>query len=400
MDFNSKPSNVMHIDLNSCFATVEQQANPFLRGKPIAVAAYDSPRGCILAPSVEAKKLGIKVGMRVFEGRAIYPKLIVKTPDPDKYRDIHKRLHGLLADYTDEITPKSIDEFVLDLTGRDLWEIAREIKTRIKKEIGDYLTVSVGIAPNRFLAKTAAGLHKPDGLDEINVSNFLEIYSKLKLTDLCGIKAGNAGRLNSWGIFTVMDFFNASATTLQRAFRSVVGRDWYLRLHGYEADLPVGRQVIRSSFGNSFALPKPLSTPEELAPILAKLVEKTGFRMRQAGFLARGVHVGVLFKDHSYWHHGMVVSPVFDSRDIFKIAFKILSSCPKRDPVHILSESCFNLEEISNRQLEMFSGRKEELVLAMDKINARWGSFTIAPGLMLGTENFVLDRIAFGGIKV
>lgn len=384
----------MHIDLNSCFASIEQQANPFLRGKPIAVAAYDSPGGCILAPSVEAKRLGIKVGMRVFEGRAIYPKLIIKSPDPDKYRAVHWQFQKLLSDYGDP-TPKSIDEFVIELDNPQ--KFAPEIKTRIKKEIGDYLTVSIGIAPNRFLAKTAAGLHKPDGLDEINISNFLEIYSKLKLMDLCGIKQGNAGRLNSWGIFTVIDFFNASTPTLQGAFRSIVGRDWYLRLHGYEADDVV---FDRSSFGNSFALPKPLSTPKELAPILVKLVEKTGFRMRQAGFLARGVHVGVLFKDHSYWHHGMWVPPVFDSRDIFQIAFKILSSCPKLTAVHILSESCFNLEKIANRQLEMFSGKKEELVLAMDKINQRWGSFTIMPGLMLGTENLVLDRIAFGGIKV
>ncbi|MCX6704187.1 MAG: DNA polymerase, partial [Candidatus Woesebacteria bacterium] len=115
MEFNSSPSYIMHIDLNSCFATIEQQANPFLRGKLIAVAAFTSLGGCILAASIEAKKLGIKTGMRVRDGRAIYPKLIVLPSDPWKYRNVHLKLRKLIADYTNDFSPKSIDEFVLNL---------------------------------------------------------------------------------------------------------------------------------------------------------------------------------------------------------------------------------------------------------------------------------------------
>ena len=174
--FNPKPSTVMHIDLNSCFATVEQQANPHLRGKPIAVAAYDSPSGCIIAPSVEAKLLGIKVGMRVKDGRLLCPNLIIHEPDPWKYRNVHLALKKIISNYTNNFYPKSIDEFVLDLEGYPAFSlgmtnIAKEIKRRIKKEVGEWLTVSVGISTNRFLAKTASGLNKPDGLDEINSQN-------------------------------------------------------------------------------------------------------------------------------------------------------------------------------------------------------------------------------------
>ena len=96
LDFNSASPLIMHIDLNSCFATIEQQANPLLRGKPIVVAAYDSPGGCILAPSIEAKEYGIKTGMRVRDGRALYPKLIVKPPDPWKYRNVHLGLRSVM----------------------------------------------------------------------------------------------------------------------------------------------------------------------------------------------------------------------------------------------------------------------------------------------------------------
>ena len=135
--FNPKPSTILHIDLNSCFATIEQQANPLLRGRPIAVAAYATPNGCILAPSIEAKQHGIKTGMRVKEGKLLYPRLIILPPDPWKYRNVHLKLRKLLSDYTYDLTPKSIDEFVLDFqkfSGSPMHKVGSEIKTRIKKD--------------------------------------------------------------------------------------------------------------------------------------------------------------------------------------------------------------------------------------------------------------------------
>ena len=202
----------MHIDLNSCFATIEQQANPLLRSKPIAVCAYTTPMGCILAPSVEAKRFGVRTGMRVKDGKTLCPGLIILPSDPWKYRNVHLKLRKLISEYTADFVPKSIDEFVLDLDGylsllaNSMQYVAREIKARIKKEIGEWLTVSTGIAPNLFLAKLASGLHKPEGLDEINKGNFLKIYSGLKLTDLPYIKMRNMLRLNSMGIYTGCDF--------------------------------------------------------------------------------------------------------------------------------------------------------------------------------------------------
>ncbi len=404
--FNPKNPTIMHIDLNSCFATIEQQANPKLRGKPICVAAYTTPSGCILAPSIEAKKLGIKTGMRVKDGKMLCRDLIVLSPDPMKYRHVHQQLRKIIADYTDDFTPKSIDEFVLNLTGLNMINVAKEIKQRIKQEIGEWLTVSIGIGPNRFLAKIGAGLHKPDGLDVIDKNNYLDIYSKLKLTDLCGIKIRNAFRLNSMGIFTVMDFYNAPVWKLKAAFESVCGYYWYLRLHGFEVDDVV---FERRSFGNSYALPasrlggpKPFETLEQLSPILQKLVEKTGVRLRKAGYRAKGVHVAIAYRDYSFWHKSFTLPDyIFDSRDIYKTAFRIMLSSPFRKPVRELAESVFHLERHENSQLGLFDdiGHKESLVKAIDEVNARWGDFTITPAKMLGMEDVVLDRIAFGSIK-
>ena len=117
MEFNSSPSYIMHIDLNSCFATIEQQANPFLRGKPVAVAAFTSPGGCILASSVEAKRLGIKTGMRVRDGKELYPDLIIRTADTILIRDVHQKFKKICLNYSPDVVPKSIDEVVINFCG-------------------------------------------------------------------------------------------------------------------------------------------------------------------------------------------------------------------------------------------------------------------------------------------
>ena len=402
--FNPTPPTILHLDLNSCFATIEQQANPKLRGKPVAVAAYDSPGGCILAASTEAKTYGIKTGMRVKDGRLRYPQLIVLNPDPDKYRHVHLRLKKLLLRYTNRVTPKSIDEFVLDLNGypayhRGMAVIGQEIKQRLKDEIGDWLTISVGIAPNRFLAKTAAGLHKPDGLDQITRDNYLETYIGLQLTDLCGIASRNAARLNKMGIYTVLDFFSSPLWRSKAAFSSILGYYWYLRLRGWEIDtVPFARR----SYGNSFALPQPLTTPKELAHILQKLIEKTGSRMRAAKYRAKGVHLSLVYRDWSSWGKGITFSEhLFDSRDIYQIAYQLLHQSPCDKPVRILAESVFDLQAQHHVQMALFLDipRQEKLVSAIDDVNHRWGSFVISPARMTYAQHLVKDRIAFGGVK-
>lgn len=404
LPFNPKPPTILHIDLNSCFATIEQQANPKLRGKPIAVAAYTTPSGCIIAPSIEAKKIGIKVGMRVKDGKMLCPSLIVLTPDPQKYRTIHLSIKELLNQYSSDTTPKSIDEFVVNLEGfpafkKGIKTVAQEIKNRIKSEIGDFLTVSIGIGPNRFLAKTGAGLHKPDGLDVIDGNTYETIYKSLELTDLCGIKFQNGFRLQSQGIFSVWDFYNAPIWKLKAAFESALGYYWYIRLHGFEID---DIEFGRKSYGNSYALPKPLSQPSELAPILQKLTVKTGQRLRKAGYHAKGVHLALLYRDNSFWHKGVTLpNYIFDSRDIFGFCYDLLVHSPYKKPVRTIAESCFSLKRTEFTQMSLLDDvlDKERLCKAVDTINERWGDYVITPGLMMGMEKEIVDRVAFGGVK-
>lgn len=405
LQFNPKPSTIMLIDINSCFATVEQQANPHLRGRPVAVAAYNTPSGCILAASYEAKYLGVKTGMRVKEGKLLCPDLTVLSPDPQKYRDAHLKLRKVLEKFSNTVIPKSIDEFIVNLEGcpsqkKGMRETALEIKKLIKKEVGDWITVSIGIGPNIFLAKTAAGLKKPDGLEEINIYNFKSVYSRLEITGLHGIKQRNAARLASQNIFTVTDFYLAPSDVLERAFGSIVGYYWYLRLRGWEID---DVEWGRRSYGNSYALPDRLCKNEDLAPILYKLVEKTARRLRKAGYKARGVHVSLSYRDGSFWHHGHSGGKtLFDPRDIFKDAYRIMCRSPySGKQVAILAESVFDIFKNGTTQLDLFDDieRKEKLYSAVDAITDKWGEFVITPARMLAAKKHVHDRIAFGGIK-
>jgi DNA polymerase IV len=404
LPINRNQPLVMHVDLNSCFATIEQQANPLLRGKPIVVAAYNSPKGTVVAPSIEAKQYGIKTGMKVLDAKLLYPKVIVRTPDPAKYRAVHLQFRKIFKDYSPDVTPKSIDEAVIDFTdtyalyNRTLPDIGREIKRRFREEIGEWMVCSIGISTNRFLAKLAASLRKPDGLETIDHTTVLSVYQQASLLDLSGINTGYQARLNAYGIFTPMEFFHASLDTLKKqVFQSITGYYWYLRLRGYEIDqVDFGRK----SFGNTYALQKQTTEPKELAKLLMKLCEKTGRRLRRAEYSAAGVHVACVYTDFSFWHTGRKFEvPVYTTREIYLKALRLLNQSGYKKRVRNLAVSVYDLIPSRSEQLDMFASRSHAVAEAMDKINDKYGEFVITPALMMGMDETILDRIAFGGVK-
>ena len=400
---NRNPATIMHIDLNSCFAIIEQQANPLLRGKPIAVAAYTTPNGCILAPSVEAKALGIKCGMRVREGIQLCPSLIILPPDPRKYRFVNRKLLQLFRVYTSTVEVKSIDEMNLDFghtltLNHGLHTVGREIKAAIRSEIGEWMTVSIGIATNRYLAKLAANLHKPDGLDEIKASNLRSVLASRDLTDLFGIKDRNKARLLRVGINTPLEMLDASPQTLVAAFENITGYYWHLRLRGWEID---DVEFNRKSIGHTYALKNQKVGVSEVARLLCKLVEKVGTRMRRLGYAARGVHVSSLFTDMTHWQQrAMHQTPLFTSNDLYRQVMQLYAKAPQGKPVHSLAVTCYTLIKQPLQQLSFLEEeqKKRNLTLALDAINERWGDFTITSAKMMGMESTINDRIAYGSI--
>lgn len=407
LPINPAPPLIMHVDMNSCFATIEQQANPLLRGRPIAVSPYATPRGIIIAPSIEAKRLGIKLGVRNGEARQIAPDIVILPPDPPKYRDAHQRFKKIFMSYTDKVAPKSIDEAVIDFRGSQamrhmsMVDIGREIKQRIKEDIGEWVRVSVGIGPNRFLAKVAAGLNKPDGLETIDHSNMLDTYRRLTLTDLPGINVRNEARLNAAGVFSPLDFFNSPVELLKkRVFQSVLGYYWHVRLRGWEID---DVEFGRKSFGHTYALGQQTNNQQELARLLMKLCVKTGRRLRRGNYYAEGLHVSMLFRHGGFWHKGRrTKSRLYTDQDIYRHALRVFNSCPDIGIVTNLAVSVFDLQPFSPEQATIFDGTRQDpvaLAHSIDAINDKYGQFVITPALMMAMDKTIIDRVAFGGVK-
>jgi len=405
-EFNNERPLIMHIDLNSCFATVEQQARPMLRGRPVAIINRLTEHTAIITASYEAKAKGVKVGMKFKEAKLLCPDIIALESDPSKYRYVYHRLLDIMQDYSSHVTMKSIDEGVIDfhnttaeMQGRDLVEIGHEIKQRLKDEIGVWMRCNIGIATNRFLAKTAAGLHKPDGLDVITPANIHEVLATMKMTDLTGIASQNQKRLNSVGIFTPLEFLRADVVTLQKiVFKSVVGRWWYDRLRGFEVDdvatdvKRVGRQYVLESFN---------LTHDEVSQRLHHLCESVGSRMRSQHKSARGIYVYAKTRESGYWHASRMSQLPFSSdRTISMLARQLLDKAP--DGIKEIGVHCYELEPAEDQQVSLFNDQivhERQVTSAIDGINGRFGERTIHSANTLGTGLYVKQKIPFGSTR-
>ncbi len=404
MPINASRATFMHVDLNSCFAIVEQQANPLIRNKPVAIAAYDTPHGMIIASSYEAKALGIKLGLNVSQARQIFPGLIVLTPDPDKYFDVHRRFRQLLLSYTDKIEARSVDEFLIDFRGSallrkgfSLEQIGQAIKEDVKFKIGQYITINVGIGNNPFQAKLAASLHKPDGLDRIDGTNLESVFDKLSLLDLPGINYRYQARLNLAGIYSGRDFLNASLDKLQKeVFRGINGYYWYLRLRGYEIDTI---NFNRKSFGAQYTLAQKTTDLDQLARILMKLSEKVGRRMRAKGYSGQGIKLflklidGTVVVKHSHPGYQLYATP-----DIYQVVFSLLNLILLGQPVRELGVSVYGLNSIQLAQQSLFGNTYNSIKIAqaMDAINDKYGEYKITMALMANMKDVIIKRVAFG----
>lgn len=410
---NTSQPLVMHIDLNSCFATVEQQARVMLRGKPVAVVNRRTDQTMIVTCSYEAKARGVTMGMKLRDAKKICPELVGVESDPTKYRYVYHKLLDIMNDYSAHVTMKSIDEGIIDFTqapdvikNRGLEVIGMEIKQRLREEIGIAMRCNVGIATNRFLAKTAASLHKPDGMDVITHENLRTVLGGLKLLDLTGIAERNERRLNSVGIMTPLDFLDASPKVLHDGvFQSINGEQWYQRLRGWEVDdittetKRVGRQYVLDNFNLSF---------DEILQRLHHLCETVGWRMRKQGLSARGVYVGVHtfgpggpWRKGSRWH-AMHVSdtPFFSDKTIYSIARKLFVNAPP--DIRDINVHCYLLEKGERSQMSLFAdelARDRMVTNAIDEINERYGDHTLHSANTLHTSPFVKTKIPFGSTR-
>ncbi|MBN1325921.1 DNA polymerase IV [Candidatus Falkowbacteria bacterium] len=394
---------ILHLDMNSYFASVEQQANSFLRGKPVGVCAYLAPRGCIIASSKEAKKLGIKVGCTVEKAKQIYPKIILVENEPAKYRSTTKKIFNILSDYTDRIEPYSIDEAFLDMTGHiKNWQqgekIILEIKARIKKEVGEWLACSAGLSWTRFLAKFASDICEKDSYLLIDsIAKMEDIFNRVKITEAWGIKERMQVHLNRLGIFNLLDLKNFPVANIMQALGKP-GYYLWANANGVEVQgIRTQEEILPKSIGHSYCMPRHTTDLKYLAGILMKLSEKTGRRLRIQGLEARGIYAGYWLKyGGGFFKSKKVPSALFTTEEIFKAAQNLLFKTLPPRAVTMLAVSVTQLQPLTN-QLDLFYSldKKRFACQAMDKINDKFGEYTIFNGTMWGLGDQAHDRIGF-----
>lgn len=401
--YNRAPSLTIHVDLNSAFASIEQQSRPLLRDRPVAVLNRRVENTTVVTASYEAKALGVKVGMKFYEAMKLAPGIVALESDPPKYRHVYRKLMKIMSDYSPNVVMKSIDEGVIDFHGMplntSLVDIGYEIKKRLRDEVGCAMRCNVGIGPSRFFAKTAAGLHKPDGLDVLDASNLRETYATMKLTDITGIAGQFQKRLNAVGIFTPLEFLDADPVALQKlVFKSIVGRHWYARLRGYEVDDGV---IETKTIGRQYVLEDRNLTRAQIAARLHYLCESVGSRLRSQDKVARGVHIHVRTIERQYWHTSHLCQmPFYSDNTINALAQQLFMKAPEN--IIEIGVRCYQLADSVDSQLSLFGDelmREQQLVEAIDEINKRFGEYTIHSANTLKSNNFVKTKIPFGSTR-
>lgn len=401
-----REASVMYVDLNSCFATIEQQARPMLRSRPVAITNRITKNACIIAASYEAKALGIKVGMRRQEAETICPELIFAETEPAKFIYVHQKLRHIMQDYSSQVVMKSIDEGVIDLTQRPIkykdrssQDIGKEIKTRLREEIGCHMRCNIGIASNRFLAKTAAELHKPDGLDEITSDNQRQIFHTLKLTDLPGINTRMQARLNAVNILTPLDLLDAKEATLVKLVcKSIDGSKWYRRLRGIEVD---DTTSDIKSIGRQYVLESRHLSQQGIEARILHLAEDLGHRLRSQELYARGLFVWIGTHSELFLHQCRVVPiPFHSNADIMNLARQLFAKLPLQS-ARIIGITLYKLQPFVNNQLALNQAqldRAEQLCRAQDQINRRFGTRTVHSADSFNTDT-IKTKIPFGSTR-
>ncbi len=393
---------ILHLDMNSYFASVEQQANPLYRHKPLGVCAYLSPRGCIIASSKEAKKIGIKTGTNVAEAKKLYPNIILLENEPAKYRSTTTKIFSILSDYTDRLEPYSIDEAFLDLTGHiKTYEqgekLILEIKQRITKEVGDWLTCSAGLSWTRFLAKFASDICRADSHLVLDSKiSMLEKFNQVEMTEAWGIGKNIERRLNQLEIYNLIELKNYPVANLMQAFGKP-GYFLWANANGIEIEgVRTQQEIIPKSIGHSYCVPKQEPDLQYIKAILMKLCEKTGRRLRQNNLEAKKIYTGYSLKyGGGFFKSKKISEPLYTTEDIFNNAWKIISQHPPQQKIKMIAISVSSLGPISD-QLNMFTNNvHKNISQALDKINQKFGEHTVYSGKMWGLEMQAKDRIGF-----
>ena len=377
--------NWLFLDLNSFFASCEQQERPELRGRPIAIVPMMTDSTCAIAASYEAKAFGIKTGTAVWEAKKRCPNLVLVKARQKIYVQYHHRIIEAVDTCLPVTKVCSIDEMACRLMGRErdvtaARELAAKVKHTIRQKVGDCMTCSVGLAPSLFLGKVGSDMQKPNGLVVITKNDLPDILHRLKLTDIYGIGTRMEQRLHRAGIGSVADLMRASRNELRRVWGGVMGVLYYELLHG--ADLQFPSSPESKSISHQHVLEPDLRTLDGANQFAQHLLAKAAERLRHQGYYCRrlGVSLSAVEDWGRFWDE-IGFHETQDTDFLLARLAQLWRYVPRIKPIKV-GVVLMGLIPAAQHQPDLFAdnARHQKLSPLIDKINQRYGRGAIGFG--------------------
>jgi len=389
----------LFVDMNSYFASVEQQDRPWLRDRPVGVIPMKADTTCCIAASYEAKHFGVKTGTGVREAKQLCPQVRLVIARPKRYVQVHHQIIDAVESclHVDQVC--SIDEMYGRLMGQERQppravELAQGVKAAIRAQIGEYVRCSIGLAPNVWLAKVGTDLQKPDGLTVILKQDLPKVLYDFQLTDLPGIAKGMQRRLYRHGVKTVEQLCGLTEARLAQVWDSkVLGTIWWHHLHGLP--LPY-KPTRRRTVGHSHVLPPWQRTDEGARAVLAHLIHRAAARMRRYGHRAGCMTVSIRFMDKTRWKRTAPLGLCSDTMTMLQALADLwrgkLTTKPLKVSVvltHLVANDYAQTLPFGEPQ------RRDRLARTMDKINDRYGQQAAYFACMYNARQDAPTRISF-----
>ena len=382
---------IMHVDMDAFFAAVEILDHPEYAGKPVIVGGHkDSPRGVVSTASYEARKFGVHSAMPISKAAILCPEGIFLPGRMGRYQELSRQIQAIFPEFSPLIEPLSIDEAFLDMSGCEhfypsLQEMGQRLKARIREQTG--LTASVGIAPNKFLAKLASDWRKPDGLLVLEPENVQEFLMNLPVGRLWGVGKKSEAILHRLHLYQIKDILPHSLTWLQENLGSALGSQVYYLSRGID-ERPVVPETEAQSIGHEITFSEDHDNPSFLRQQLAQMTEKVGWRLREKKFYAKTVSIKVRFHDFRTITRSHTLNYSFNDDDtIFSEALHLLEQI-KLHPVRLLGVTVSNFQ--GGTQLSLFSTDDQsssQVTELMDTINRKYSPGAITKGRTLRSDD-------------
>ena len=380
--------HILHVDMDAFYAAIEQRDNPELRGKPVLVGGESRSRGVVATASYEARPFGCGSAMPMAQAVRLCPSAIVVPVRMARYREASDQIFRIFDEFTPLVEGLSLDEAFLDVTGCEPAlgspvEMARALKQRVRDETE--LTASVGVAPNKFLAKLASDLEKPDGLTVITEETKQAILDPLPVGRLWGVGEATLKRFQRLGVQTVADVRRLSRDALERHFGN--SADHYYRLsRGLDDRLVVpGREA--KSISAEVTFPEDIADRDTLRRVLLHQMEDVAGRLRRHGLFARTVTLKIRYADFTtITRAASLESPSHRTEELWRVAAQTFDAWAKRElrPLRLIGVGVSRLGEEGARQLDLFdsdAGEKQErLDETVDDLKRRFGKNALRRG--------------------